>query len=177
MTQSNNSGRRGFLKAGAGFMTAPAISSTQAGQSGASKKNVSAISHRRKLGSGQHQIEVSALGLGCMGMSYHRSFIPDKKVSLALIRKAYDLGLNFFFDTAEANGPLKNEVLVGEAIALFRKDIILCTKFGFNIQNDKLAGLNSNPAHIREVVEQSLKRLNTACNRSPERVLAHDQGA
>lgn len=164
MPQSNNSSRRDFLKAGAvlgaGFMAAPAMNSVQAGQSEVGQKNFSAIPHRRKLGSGQHQIEVSALGLGCMGMSYHRSFIPDKKVSLALIRNAYDLGVNFF-DTAEAYGPLKNEVLVGEAIAPFRKNIILCTKFGFNIQNDKLSGLNSKPAHIREVVEQSLKRLNT----------------
>ncbi|SFQ45413.1 Predicted oxidoreductase [Parafilimonas terrae] len=66
-----------------------------------------------------------------------------------------------FFDTAEAYGPFKNEALVGEALAPFRKDIIICSKFGFNIQDGKLAGLNSKPAHIREVVEQSLKRLKT----------------
>ena len=164
MTQSGNSGRRGFLKTGAalgaGLMAAPAIISVQAGQSPISPNNFSPIKQRRKLGSGKHQIEVSALGLGCMGMSYHRSFIPDKKVSLDLIRKAYDMGVTLF-DTAEAYGPLKNEELVGEAIAPFRKSIILCTKFGFNIQNGQLAGLNSKPAHIREVVEQSLKRLKT----------------
>ena len=164
MTQSGNSGRRSFLKTGAalgaGLMAAPALISVQAGQSPISPNNFSPIKQRRKLGSGKHQIEVSALGLGCMGMSYHRSFIPDKKVSLDLIRKAYDMGVTLF-DTAEAYGPLKNEELVGEAIAPFRKSIILCTKFGFNIQNGQLAGLNSKPAHIREVVEQSLKRLKT----------------
>lgn len=70
------------------------------------------------------------------------------------------MGINFF-DTAEAYGPYKNEELVGEAISPFRKNIILCSKFGFNIQNNQLAGLNSKPSHIREVVEQSLKRLRT----------------
>ncbi len=164
MVQFKNSNRRGFLKAGAilgsGFVAASAISSSHAGQFPDNAKNFSPIKKRRKLGSGKHQIDVSALGLGCMGMSYHRSFIPDKKVSISLIRNAFDMGVNFF-DTAEAYGPLKNEELVGEAITPFRKSIVLCTKFGFNIQNNQLAGLNSKPAHIREVVEQSLKRLKT----------------
>ncbi len=161
-----NHNRRNFLKlgtmAGGALLSAPLFSFAE---TGAKKKNNSdtnhtAITKRRTLGRGQHKIEVSALGLGCMGMSYHRSFVPDKKVSIALIRKAYDMGINFF-DTAEAYGPFKNEELVGEAIAPFRKNIILCSKFGFNIQNNQLAGLNSKPAHIREVVEQSLKRLKT----------------
>ena len=111
---------------------------------------------RRQIG----PLSVSAIGLGCMGMSWHRTFVPDRKPMIALIRKAYDMGVTFF-DTAEAYGPWRNEGLVGEAIQPFRKKIILCTKFGFNIQNGQLAGLNSKPAHIREVVDQSLKRLQT----------------
>lgn len=116
----------------------------------------------RTLGSGNHSIKVSyGLGLGCMGMSFNRSFIPDKKPMIALIRKAYDMGVNLF-DTAEAYGPFTNETLVGEAIAPFRKKITLCSKFGFDIQNGKMTGgFNSHPDHIRTVVEQSLKRLNT----------------
>ena len=115
----------------------------------------------RILGSGKHQIQVSPLGLGCMGMSFNRSFIPDRKYMVEVIRKAYDLGVTFF-DTAEVYGPFTNETLVGEAIKPFRKNITLCSKFGFDIQDNKMTGkLNSNPKHIREVVEASLKRLNT----------------
>jgi len=115
----------------------------------------------RFLGSGKNKIEVSAIGLGCMGMSFNRSFIPNKEPMIALIRKAYENGITFF-DTAEAYGPYTNEPLVGEAIKPFRKKITLCTKFGFDIQNGKMTGgLNSHPQHIRNVVEQSLKRLNT----------------
>ena len=96
-----------------------------------------------------------------MGMSFNRSFIPSRKSSIRLIQEAYKHGVTLF-DTAEAYGPFSNEDLVGEAIAPFRKNIILCSKFGFDIQNGKLTGgLNSHPAHIREVVEQSLKRLRT----------------
>jgi aryl-alcohol dehydrogenase-like predicted oxidoreductase len=95
-----------------------------------------------------------------MGMSYHRSFVPDRKSMLALIRKAVEMGVTFF-DTAEVYGPYVNEELVGEALAPFRKKILLCSKFGFNIQNGQMAGLNSKPDHIRNVVEQSLKRLKT----------------
>lgn len=120
-------------------------------------KNTSA----RILGSGKHQIQVSPLGLGCMGMSFNRSFIPDRKYMVEVIRKAYDLGVTFF-DTAEVYGPFTNETLVGEAIKPFRKNITLCSKFGFDIQDNKMTGkLNSNPKHIRDVVEASLKRLNT----------------
>jgi len=100
------------------------------------------------------------MGLGCMGMSYHRSFIPERRVSVALIRKAVDMGVTFF-DTAEAYGPYTNEALVGEALASVRKDVLVCSKFGFNIEDGRLAGLNSKPAHIRSVVEQSLARLKT----------------
>lgn len=121
----------------------------------------SKITAHRTLGSGKNKIDVSPLGLGCMGMSWNRSFVPEKKPMVALIRKAYDMGVTFF-DTAEAYGPFANEELVGEAIASFRKNIILCSKFGFDIQNGKMTGaLNSKPAHIRDVVEKSLKRLKT----------------
>ena len=96
-----------------------------------------------------------------MGMSFNRSFIPDHSKMIALIQKAYDLGVSLF-DTAEAYGPFTNEELVGEAIAPFRKDMTLCSKFGFDIQNGKMTGgFNSQPKHIREVVNQSLARLKT----------------
>jgi aryl-alcohol dehydrogenase-like predicted oxidoreductase len=114
----------------------------------------------RILGSGKHQLEVTALGLGCMGMSWNRTFVPDRKPMIKLIRTAIDMGVTLF-DTAEAYGPYRNEELVGEALSGVRKKIILCSKFGFNVQDGKLAGLNSKPAHIREAVEQSLKRLKT----------------
>lgn len=148
--------RRDFIKAsaalGAGIMVPSAKPVSPVQPSGQVKS--------RTLGSGKNKIEVSALGLGCMGMSYHRSFIPDKKYMVSLIHKALDMGVTFF-DTAEAYGPYRNEELVGEALGRKRKDIVLCTKFGFNIRDGKLAGTNSDPRHIREVVEQSLKRLNT----------------
>jgi aryl-alcohol dehydrogenase-like predicted oxidoreductase len=117
---------------------------------------------QRILGTGKHSLKVNhGMGLGCMGMSWNRSFVPDRQAMIALIRKAYDMGVNFY-DTAEAYGPWRNEELVGEAVQSFRKKIIICTKFGFNIdKNGKMAGLNSKPAHIKEVVEQSLKRLKT----------------
>jgi aryl-alcohol dehydrogenase-like predicted oxidoreductase len=145
--------RRNFLKAGV-TLGAAAIARPVTGMAG----NVTAPASKqhRMLGS----LKVSPLGLGCMGMSYHRSFIPDKKYMIALLRKAVDMGVNLF-DTAEAYGPLLNEELVGEALAPVRKQILICTKFGFNIQDNKLSGLNSQPEHIRAVVDQSLKRLRT----------------
>lgn len=149
--------RRNFIKAttalGAGLFV-PSIPSNAEPAKPASKLNT------RILGSGKNKIEVSALGLGCMGMSYHRSFIPEKKYMVSLIHKALDMGVTFF-DTAEAYGPYHNEELVGEALGSRRKDIVLCTKFGFNIQDGKLSGTNSDPKHVRQVVEQSLKRLKT----------------
>jgi aryl-alcohol dehydrogenase-like predicted oxidoreductase len=158
-----NHNRRNFLKAGAmvsaSFLSAPLLSSAknlakqERGTSGLT------LSKQRTLGSGKNSLQVSALGLGCMGMSYHRSFIPDRKVSISLIQKAYEMGVNFF-DTAEAYGPLTNEELVGEAIAPFRKKIILVTKFGFKEGKPSL-GLDSSPQRIRKVVEHSLKSLKT----------------
>ncbi|MEJ5962769.1 aldo/keto reductase [Pedobacter immunditicola] len=122
-------------------------------------KNLSANSKTRRFGSGVHSLEISSLGLGCMGMSYHRSFVPDKKAMIALIRKAPDLGVTFF-DTAEAYGPLFNEELVGEALQPFRKNIVVATKFGFKEGKPSL-GLDSSPERIRKVVEHSLKSLRT----------------
>lgn len=156
--------RRGFLKAGAALGTtlvaAPVLGTPPAAFTVAGSQTSSTRQARRTLGSGTHSIEVSPLGLGCMGMSYHRSFIPERSVSIALIRKAVDMGVTLF-DTAEAYGPFTNEVLVGEALAPVRKNVVLCTKFGFNIQNGQLAGLNSTPAQIRAVVDRSLKSLKT----------------
>lgn len=156
--------RRTFLKlsalAGSSLLATSAYSEATYA-SHINSGNTRAITKHRYLGTGKNRIEVSALGLGCMGMSWNRSFVPEKKYMIALIRKAYELGVTFF-DTAEAYGPFANEELVGEAIAPFRKEITLCSKFGFDIQNGKMTGgLNSHPAHIREVVEQSLKRLRT----------------
>jgi len=111
----------------------------------------------RKLGS--QGLEVSAIGLGCMGMTFSYAPFPDKKDSIELIRKAYELGVNFF-DTAEVYGPYNNEELVGEAIAPFRKEAIVATKFGFHIDGGKIAGLNSRPENIRKVCDASLQRLN-----------------
>jgi len=157
--------RRSFLKAGA-TLSASVIAGSAMGAVSNEKKSekndsLNMKTSDRTLGTGQHSLRINhGMGLGCMGMSWHRTYIPDRKPMIELIRKAYDMNVNFF-DTAEAYGPWRNEELVGEAIQPFRKKIILCSKFGFNIQDGKLSGLNSKPAHIKEVVEQSLKRLKT----------------
>lgn len=111
----------------------------------------------RKLGS--QGLEVSELGLGCMGLSYAYGPATDKQDAIKLIRRAFELGVTFF-DTAEIYGPFTNEELVGEAIAPFRKEVTIATKFGFNYIEGKPAGLNSKPEAIRKAVEGSLKRLN-----------------
>ncbi|ADQ16104.1 aldo/keto reductase [Leadbetterella byssophila DSM 17132] len=113
----------------------------------------------RILGQGKAALKVSPLGLGCMGMSYHRSFVPDEKASLKLLRNAYEAGITFF-DTAEAYGPLTNERLVGKGVKSFRKNIVLATKFGF-INGKPSEGLDSRPETIRRVVENSLRSLQT----------------
>jgi len=109
----------------------------------------------RKLGSSG--LEVSALGLGCMGMSFGYGTVADKSEMIALIRKAVESGVTFF-DTAEVYGPYTNEELVGEALAPFRNKVAIATKFGFDV-GGIAGGLNSRPEHIRKVVEASLKRL------------------
>jgi len=111
----------------------------------------------RKLGNSG--LEVSALGLGCMGMSFAYGTIPDKKEMIALIHKAVESGVNFF-DTAQIYGPFTNEELVGEALAPFRDKVVIATKFGFQFEGGKSVGLNSRPEYIRQTVEDSLKRLN-----------------
>jgi aryl-alcohol dehydrogenase-like predicted oxidoreductase len=162
---NSNTGRRGFLKAGAtmsaAFLAAPTFGGPRSKVNARDRGSFSKVStQERTLGSGKWAMKVSSLGLGCMGMSYHRSFIAEKKYMTTLLRKAVDMGVNFF-DTAEAYGPYTNEVLVGEALQLIRKHVQICTKFGFNIQNNQLSGLNSKPEQIRKVVENSLKSLRT----------------
>jgi aryl-alcohol dehydrogenase-like predicted oxidoreductase len=115
---------------------------------------------KRKLG--KSNLEVSAIGLGCMGMSFSYTPLPDRKEMIKLIHAAVERGITFF-DTAEIYGPYTNEELVGEALAPFRKQVVIATKFGFKIDptTKKQAGLNSSPEHIKQVAEQSLKRLRT----------------
>ena len=115
---------------------------------------------KRKLGKGN--LEVSALGLGCMGMSFSYGPPKDKKEMTDLLHAAVDRGITFF-DTAEVYGPFTNEELVGEALAPFRGKVVIATKFGFDLSGSDnrpgAAGLNSQPAHIKQAVEGSLKRL------------------
>ena len=114
---------------------------------------------KRKLG--KSGLEVSAIGLGCMGLSFGYGPAVDTSAAVALIQKAFELGVTFF-DTAEVYGPFKNEEVVGEAVAAFRKDVVIATKFGFAIGPDGAqSGLNSRPEHIKEVAEASLRRLKT----------------
>jgi aryl-alcohol dehydrogenase-like predicted oxidoreductase len=113
----------------------------------------------RKLG--KDGLEVSALGLGCMGMSFSYGPPRDKKEMISLLRKAVDLGVTFF-DTAEVYGPFTNEELVGEALSDFRGKVVIATKFGFKLDpagGPQWTGLDSRPGHIREVADASLKRL------------------
>jgi aryl-alcohol dehydrogenase-like predicted oxidoreductase len=105
-------------------------------------------------------LEVSALGLGCMGLSFGYGPPVEKEQGISLIRAAVDLGVTFF-DTAEVYGPFTNEELVGEALGPVRDRVLIATKFGFHIEAGKQAGLNSRPEHIKEVAEASLKRLRT----------------
>src|SRR6187200_2984704 len=113
---------------------------------------------KRTLGSSG--LDVSALGLGCMGLSFGYGPAVEKEEGIRVIRSAVDLGVTFF-DTAEVYGPFANEELVGEALAPVRDRVVIATKFGFKIENGKQVGLDSRPEHITEVVEASLKRLKT----------------
>ena len=111
---------------------------------------------KRKLG--RSNLEVSALGLGCMSMSFGYGPAGEKQEMISLIRSAVEQGVTFF-DTAEVYGPFTNEELVGEALAPFRSQVVIATKFGFDCDAGKQGGLNSRPEHIKQVVEASLKRL------------------
>jgi len=111
---------------------------------------------KRKLGNSG--LEVSAIGLGCMGMSFGYGTISDEKEMITLIRSAVESGVTFF-DTAEVYGPYINEELVGKALEPFKGQVAIATKFGFNFQDGISTGLNSRPENIRKVAEESLKRL------------------
>src|SRR5208283_3804044 len=115
---------------------------------------------KRKLGN--NNLEVSALGLGCMGMSSGYGPAGDTKEMIAVIRAAVERGVTFF-DTAEVYGPFKNDEHVDEALAPYRKKVVIATKFGFKLDpgTGKQAGLDSRPEHIKQVAEASLKRLKT----------------
>lgn len=110
----------------------------------------------RKIGN----LEVSALGMGCMGLSFGLGAATELTKGIAVIRAGYERGITFF-DTAQAYGPFTNEELVGEALAPFRKDVVIATKFGFKLENGGITGTDSSPENIRAVAESSLKRLKT----------------
>jgi aryl-alcohol dehydrogenase-like predicted oxidoreductase len=113
---------------------------------------------KRKLGNSN--LEVSALGLGCMGLSFGYGPAADKQQAITLIRTAVERGITFF-DSAEAYGPYKNEELLGKALAPVRDQVVIATKFGFKFEGEKQSGTDSRPEHIKEVAEASLKRLKT----------------
>src|SRR5678816_3474893 len=113
---------------------------------------------KRKLGNSN--LEVSALGLGCMSMSFGYGPPADKQEMISLVRAAVERGITFF-DTAEAYGPFTNEELLGEALAPVRDQVVIATKFGFKFDGDKQSGTDSRPEHIKAVAEASLKRLKT----------------
>jgi aryl-alcohol dehydrogenase-like predicted oxidoreductase len=115
---------------------------------------------KRKLG--KSKLEVSALGLGCMGMNSSYGAVQDESEMISLMHQAVEMGITFF-DTAEVYGPCTNEVLVGKALSPIRDKVVIATKFGFNLNPDGSPGwqgLNSRPAHIKQVAEDSLRRLN-----------------
>src|SRR6187401_3063413 len=114
----------------------------------------------QQRGLGNSGLEASALGFGCMGISFGYGPARSRGDGVAVIRAAVDGGVTFF-DTAEAYGPFTNEEVVGEALAPVRDQVVIATKFGFRFENGKQAGLDSRPEHIREVAEASLKRLET----------------
>jgi aryl-alcohol dehydrogenase-like predicted oxidoreductase len=156
--------RRGFLKAatlmGLGtFATGTTKGYAAANQGSEIKKQIGTIlNKKRTLGSRKNPLEVSAIQLGCMGMHTGRGIHPDEKSMIKLIRDAVDRGCDFF-DTAEVYGPYINEELVGEALAPVRNQVVISTKFGFDIGGTNV--FNSRPEHILKVADQSLKRLKT----------------
>ena len=119
---------------------------------------MSATINKRKLGTSG--LEVSAVGMGCMNLSFGTGKAVDIKTGVTVIRAAVERGITFF-DTAEGYGPFINEELVGEALIPFRKEVIIATKFGFKLENGAITGVDSRPEHIKAVAEASLKRLKT----------------
>ncbi|WP_246054174.1 MULTISPECIES: aldo/keto reductase [Antarcticibacterium] len=163
-TNAGSNSRRGFLKAasllGLGTMAGGPVISYASGQLGTEReKGIGTIlTKKRSLGSKKNPLEVSAIQLGCMGMTNGRGVHPDHKSMVKLIRQAADRGCDFF-DTAEIYGPYIDEELVGEALAPIRNQVAISTKFGFDIEGPGV--MNSRPEQIRKVAEQSLKRLKT----------------
>jgi aryl-alcohol dehydrogenase-like predicted oxidoreductase len=157
--EARESSRRNFMQqsavAGMGLLFAPHLLSAKNQAESKHDGIKEADMNKRKLG----QLEVSALGAGCMSISANYGAAADKNEGIKTIRKAYENGVTFF-DTAEVYGPYTNEQLVGEALAPFRNKVAIATKFGFDIGGPTIA-LNSRPAHIKKVVEESLKRLRT----------------
>lgn len=162
MTDSLQIGRRGFLKTAAAMaaiaITPPMIKKSHAFITAREKIDNPILTEKRTLGKGTAAMEVSALGFGCMGLNYHRSEHPDKKQAVYLLHQAVEHGITLF-DTAETYGPFINEELVGEGLKGYGDKIQITTKFGFNYDGNKVTGLNSSPKRIRDMVEQSLKRL------------------
>lgn len=166
MTNLPEAGRRNFLKTAAAVtamtIVPPFIQKAQAKtprqETDSPMIGEMKISGKRTLGTGPAAMTVSALGFGCMGLNYHRSVRLDKKQAFFLLHQAVDHGITLF-DTAETYGPFINEELVGEGLKEYGDRIKITTKFGFNYAGNKVNGLNSSPKRIREMVEQSLKRL------------------
>jgi aryl-alcohol dehydrogenase-like predicted oxidoreductase len=160
---SQNVSRRGFLKTGRAVGAALAVAPLTIAAAPRQQNNGNAAA--RTIGKGARKmqtrklgkLEVSALGAGCMSISANYGPPADKALGIRVIREAHEKGVTLF-DTAEVYGPYTNEELVGEALAPFRDKVVIATKFGFDIKN---GGLNSQPKHIRKVVEESLKRLRT----------------
>lgn len=163
--QKSEVSRRGFLTAAGSLAAAPLVAGAQQNKpnDAAAATRGAATSQaigRRKLGS----LEVSSVGLGVQNMPRtYQTTVPNRPEMINIIRTAYERGVTFF-DTAEAYGPLESERILGEAVAQFRNKVVIATKFGWNIDAEtgkRLPGQNSRPAHIKQVVEQMLKRLRT----------------
>lgn len=167
MKEGKSISRRGFLKAAAAIGTAltitPTLNKVQAAEAVLTGKNGAVVRKNgmqyRTLGTGKAALEVSALGFGCMGMNYNRSQSPDKKECIRIIHEAADRGVTLF-DTAIIYGPLKNELLAGEALATFKGRVNLTTKFGHEVVDGKGTGRqDSSRATVRRYCEESLRRL------------------
>lgn len=167
MKEDKSISRRGFLKTaaaiGAALTVTPTLSRMQAAEAALTGKNGDIVKKNgmqyRTIGSGKAAMQVSALGFGCMGMTYNRSQSPDKKECIRIIHEAVDRGVTLF-DTAIIYGPLNNETLAGEALALYQDRVYLTTKFGHEVVNGKGTGRqDSSRATVRRYCEDSLRRL------------------